>query len=232
LTDRGHLDKLAGTFPQVLAAFGGQETMPKPNRSASPRRAPRGATTGRSNLAPPPAVAPNGDRAAALGLYESALAALQAHEGRRAAELFRTVLARYPDDRDLIDRVRLYLRVCERTIQPAPAGPQTAAERLYAATLALNAGAYAKALEHVQPLREMDADNDHAWYVMAAALAQQGEIAAALEHLRRAIALDPANRVLARRDPDLAPLCSDRAFAELLAEPRGLPARAGRRRLR
>ena len=65
-------------------------------------------------------------------------------------------------------------------------------------------------------MRDEDPDNDHALYMLAVAHAQRGEHAEAIAHLERAIALNPENRALARRDPDLEPLRDDEAFRAAL----------------
>ena len=68
--------------------------------------------------------------------------------------------------------------------------------------------------------------------MLAVAHAQRGEHAEAIAHLERAIALNPENRALARRDPDLEPLRDDEAFRAALdaaPAPHGQP-RLDRRR--
>jgi tetratricopeptide (TPR) repeat protein len=65
-------------------------------------------------------------------------------------------------------------------------------------------------------VRDEDPDNDHALYMLAVAHAQRGEHAEAIAHLERAIALNPENRALARRDTDLEPIRDDDAFRSAL----------------
>ena len=76
----------------------------------------------------------------AVAIYERGVQALQRHDYDGAAGFFRTILDRYPDERELLERARLYLRVCERETARQPTGPKTPAERVYAATVALNSG--------------------------------------------------------------------------------------------
>jgi len=163
----------------------------------------------------------------AVALYERGLEALQRHEYRGAADLFESVLRQYPEEKELHERVRLYLNICQRQAAPRQATPQTVEERLYAATLAINGGRYDEALMHLRLVRDEDADNDHALYMLAVAHAQRGEIAEAIAHLERAIALNPDNRGLARTDPDLEPLRGDDSFRTALDTP---SARGDRRR--
>jgi tetratricopeptide (TPR) repeat protein len=96
-------------------------------------------------------------------------------------------------------------------------------DRLFAATLALNGGRYDEALSHLRLVRDEDPDNDHALYMLAVAHAQRDEHAQAVAHLERAIALNPENRALARRDPDLEPLHDDEAFHAALEAPAASP---------
>ena len=138
------------------------------------------------------------------------------------------MLRQYPEEKELHERVRLYLNICQRQATPREAAPQTIEERLYAATLAINGGRYDEAISHLRLVRDEDPDNDHALYMLAVAHAQRGEHAEAIAHLERAIALNPENRALARRDPDLEPLRDDEAFRAALEAP--LAPRVDRRR--
>jgi Tfp pilus assembly protein PilF len=136
-------------------------------------------------------------------VYEHGVGALQRHDFRVAAERFREVLQRFPEERELHDRARLYLRVCDRELQRNEPTPQTFEERLYAATLALNSGRDAEALWHLTEALAEDPQSGNVHYMLAAVHARRGASAAALLHLRQAVALDPETRSVARRDPDL-----------------------------
>lgn len=149
-------------------------------------------------------------------MYESGVRALQRHDYEGAAGYFRTIIDRYPEERELQERSQLYLRVCEReTARRAPV-PQTPQERVYAATVALNAGDTAAALEHLRRALADAPDSDHAHYIMSVALVANGDGTRALGHLRQAITLNPENRALARQDPDLEGLRSVDGFRELM----------------
>lgn len=156
----------------------------------------------------------------AVALYERAVEALQRHDYQQAMTLLESVLRQYPEEKELHERVHLYLNICERQAKaPEPASPQTVDERLFAATLAINGGQYDQAIAHLRLVRDEDPDNDHALYMLAVAHAQRDEHAEAVAHLERAIALNPENRALARNDPDLEPLHDDEAFRAALEAP-------------
>ena len=157
----------------------------------------------------------------AVALYERGLEALQRHAYPQAIHLLESVLGQYPEERELHERVRLYLNICQRQAAQREASPQTIDERLYAATLSINGGQYDQAIAHLRLVRDEDPDNDHAIYMLAVAHAQRDEHAEAVAHLERAIALNPENRALARNDPDLEPLRDDDAFRAALESPSG-----------
>jgi tetratricopeptide (TPR) repeat protein len=178
--------------------------------AARPARAPE----------PPPAAAPapaprKPGYYEALAMYENGVRALQRHDYPGAATQFRTIMERYPEERELQERSHLYLRVCERETARRPATPQTPQERVYAATVALNAGDTAAALDHLSRALTDAPESDHAHYIMSVALASKGDSARALEHLRQAITFNPENRALARQDPDLEPLRHSEDFRDL-----------------
>ena len=152
-------------------------------------------------------------------MYERGLQALQRRDFAAAADALRNVIDRYPDERELLERARLYLKVCERELEPKEPTPKTADEWVYAATVALNAGDEATAHRHLQRALAEDARHDHAHYMMAVVSARRNDAAGALEHLRRSVALNPENRSLARQDPDLDALREEPAFKAALEAP-------------
>ena len=154
----------------------------------------------------------------AVALYERALATLQRRRLPTAAALFRRVIDEFPDERELHERCHRYLEVCARETTPAPT-PETLEERVYAATLALNAGAEDKALEHLEAAVAEEPDSDHVQYMLAVARAEAGETTAAVTHLHRAIELNPDNRFLARHEPSFEMLRENAAFRQTLKSP-------------
>jgi tetratricopeptide (TPR) repeat protein len=205
---------------------------PVPKKAAAVRRARpvrRAAEPAQSARleAPPPAPRKPGFYEA-VAVYERGVQALQRHDFDAAARFFRTVLDGYPDERELLERARLYLRVCERETSRQPTAPKTPAERVYAATVALNSGDHAGALGHLQRALGEDPESDHAHYIMAVALGMRGRVEEALDHLRRAIGLNPENRALARQDPDLDGIRGHASFRAALETPSGLARRRTR----
>jgi tetratricopeptide (TPR) repeat protein len=199
----------------------------KAQRVKAPVRTP---VAGRVRVLPPkppeakeaPAPAPAPRRPAfyeALAVYETGVRALQRHDFEAAASSLRTVIQGYPGERELVERARLYLQVCERETARRPSGPQTASESVYAATVALNAGDVEGALKHLSKALERAPESDHAHYIMAVALVDRGDTSLALVHLRQAITLNPENRSVALQDPDLGALHELDAFRDAIDAP-------------
>jgi tetratricopeptide (TPR) repeat protein len=155
----------------------------------------------------------------ALAIYETGVRALQRHDFAAAADSLRGVIQSYPGERELVERARLYLQVCERETARRPSGPQTPSEAVYAATVALNAGDVDGALAHLAKALERAPESDHAHYIMAVALTDKGDTSLALGHLRQAISLNPDNRSVALQDPDLSGLHGLEAFLQALEPP-------------
>ena len=180
-------------------------------------------------VAPPPPPAPPAPPVRkptyheAVAMYERGLQALQRRDFAASADALRAVIERYPDERELLERARLYLKVCERELEPKEPSPKSANEWVYAATVALNAGDEANALRHLQRALTEDSRHDHAHYMMAVASVRRNDPSAAVDHLRRAVALNPENRSLARQDPELDALRADPAFKAALDTPSAEP---------
>jgi len=194
-----------------------QQRRPQP-RSVRESPAPQG-TARTTNLPAAPAPGRRSTYVDAVALYEKALERLQQHDYVSAAAQLEAVLRQFPEEKELHERVKLYLNVCRKQIGAIQASPKTIEERLYASTLALNGGRYDEAISHLRLVRDEDPDNDHALYMLAVAHAQRGELAEAVAHAERAMAMNPENRALARTDPDLDPLRDDESFRAALDTP-------------
>jgi len=151
----------------------------------------------------------------AVSAYERGIAALQRRDYQAAADAFRDLMARFPEERELQERAQVYLRVCERELAAA-AAPRTAEERLVAATVALNAGDHARTLNLLDEVLRDDPKSDLAEYMAAVVHCAKGDPEAAIGRLRRAIELNPENRNLARQDSDLEALHGHEGFKRLI----------------
>lgn len=162
---------------------------------------------------------PAGERKGSQGLdlFEKAVKALGKKDYERALELFDSLIAGHPQERDLVERARAYRTVCERASEKRPAfRPKTFEELLHYGVFLHNRGEYKEALRHLQQAVEMHPKNEHAQYCLAASAARAGDPVAALKALRSAIATSAANRAQARGDSDFDPIREHEEFVALV----------------
>ena len=156
--------------------------------------------------------------AKALALYEKGVKALQRKNYNAAAATFQQLLAEYPEERELHERAQLYLNVCERQAQPQEKAPRSVDARKLAATVALKRREVDKALSLLKSAASSHSGDDHLQYMLALAHALRADAAASATHLKRAIELNPDNRVQARQEQDFDAVRDDEAILALLAK--------------
>ena len=201
----------------------------QPRRPAPPpakkTRRPAAASSAPASWPKVQVFAPAGPAPDAVHAFEAAVRDLQRHKYQDAAKRLRTLLTSFPTERALLDRVRVYLDLCNRELQRQPAAPRTLEERLTLATAALNNGEDAAAEKLALEVLKATPDHDLALYLLAAVYARRGETDAALERLQRALLVSPDVRAQAKHDADFETLRPLRAFQEMLdAPPNGAPA--------
>ncbi|MEE2637113.1 MAG: tetratricopeptide repeat protein [Acidobacteriota bacterium] len=155
--------------------------------------------------------------AKAVGLYERGLKALQRKNYASAATTFRQVLEQFPDERELHERARLYLNVCEREIGPKAKTPRTVDDRILAATVAVNQRRPDEAVSLLRGAVSYHPTDDRLHYLLAIAHALRSDGNLAAKHLAKAIALNPDNRVHARHEPDFDAVRGTQPFINALS---------------
>ena len=196
----------------------------KAGAAAPARPAPRRAAKAADPVPPPveaaaPAPAPGPGPVEryriALAAYTDCLRLLQERDWAKAAAALRAFIAAHGRERELADRARMYLSVCEQHTAGGGNAPQTFDERYAAAVILANRGEFDAALGLLDAALEERPESDKALYLKASTLAQQGQRRAALDLLTRAIARDEHNRVYALNDPDFGSLRDDEEFITL-----------------
>lgn len=150
-----------------------------------------------------------------LKLYEEAMEYFHQQKLQRAKQVLEKVVA--GPSKELADRARVHLKICEQRLQKPPAPVLRTVEDYYHHGVAMmNLGRWDEAREALEKARKMAPKADYVIYALAALDCLTGETEAALEKLRLAIELRPENRYLARNDEDFAYLQEDPRFTELL----------------
>ncbi len=156
----------------------------------------------------------------ALELFEKGMKALGKKDFERAREAFLGLVDEHAAERDVAERARAYLRVCERALDKRPAyKPKGFDELLNYGVFLHNKGEYDDALRCLREAAEIHPKNEHAQYCVAAAAARAGETDTALKALRSAIGQNTQNRAQARVDSDFDPIREDEEFQTLVYTP-------------
>jgi len=149
-----------------------------------------------------------------LGNFESAIKLFHARKFREARDQF--LRAAEGPERDVAHRARLHATMCERRFEQPAVNLRTAEEHYNYGVALLNTRKVEEARTHLVRALEMAPDSDHVHYALALVQALAGDFAGAHEHLRRAIELEPRNRIMARQDTDFAAMAGQPLFQALL----------------
>jgi tetratricopeptide (TPR) repeat protein len=136
--------------------------------------------------------------------FESALKLFAQQKYSEAYDLFSRVASGPASN--IADKARAYRQVCERKTAAPELAFETADDHFNYAVERLNARDIEKARYHLGKALAMKPDAEHIVYMMALCCGFSGDGTGACENLKRAIELEPRNRILARQDPEFATL--------------------------
>ena len=152
--------------------------------------------------------------AAQLAAFEGAMKFFHARKLSEARTLFKEASA--GPGSDVAQRAQLHIAMCDRRLEHAAVSFDSSEEYYNYGIALLNLRNAAEARTHLEKALSISPEADHVHYALALANAMAGDLAGAQENLRRAIELEPRNRMLARQDADFAPLANQAAFRALL----------------
>jgi tetratricopeptide (TPR) repeat protein len=149
-----------------------------------------------------------------LNEYQSALQWL--HEGKY--EKARAIFEKLSHDGpvEVLERVRVYLAACERHVRQRGLTFNDSEEQYDYAISLLNTGFYQEARDQFEHILQSNTAADYAYYGLAILESMTGQAELCLEHLAKAIELNPRNRIQARSDSDFQDMADDPRFTELL----------------
>lgn len=146
--------------------------------------------------------------------YQTAVQLIQEGKYERARAAFEKVI--HNGAPELLERARTYLAVCERHTQRVILAFDSPEEQYDYAISLLNTGNYEDARDQFENLLKKNDLTGYAYYGLAVLNSITGQAEECLDHLRRAIDLNPQNRIQARGDADFIDMADDPRFTELL----------------
>ena len=191
-----------------------QGAVPKNSERRPARPAGKAADSGPISSRVAAAALESGDTGKQRSAFEAAMRLFHARQLREARELYVTASA--GPERDVAQRARLHIAMCDRRLEQSPVNLLSAEDYYNYGVALINTRNVAEACIHLKKALEIEPAGDHIHYALALALALGGDAGHAFECLRRAIELEPRNRIIARQDQDFAPLAHQPPFNSLL----------------
>lgn len=147
-------------------------------------------------------------------VFDKAAQLFQRKDFARAKELF--LAASGGPAAELSHAAQMHIRMCERRMGDGAAAVRSPDELYTLGISMLNRGDYAGAKASLEKALGQKPDADYLHYALALCTGQGGDPAAAASHLKRAIELQPANRIAALNDAEFHALCQHAAIREVL----------------
>lgn len=147
-----------------------------------------------------------------LSDYTQAVKALNRRDYERAGELFKAFLEKHASEREFADRVRIYLKVCQKQKKVEKIQLKTFNDYYQYSVHKINEGDYEEALKLLGKAREMKPKEGKILYLTADAYCLMGETEKCLENLKKAIQMDDFFRTLAQNERDFEPIWEDKKF--------------------
>jgi tetratricopeptide (TPR) repeat protein len=149
-----------------------------------------------------------------LAQFQSAVQFMQESKFEKARVLFEKLSQ--DGAPEILERSRVYLAVCSRHARKEGLSFATPEEQYDYAVSLLNTGNYEDARDQFDGLLKANPEADYAHYGLAVLNSITGQAEECLDHLARAISLNPQNRIQARSDTDFNDMADDPRFTELL----------------
>src|SRR6266566_7095748 len=191
---------------------------PAKAKTGTPTAAPKNgkqaiAKNGRPPAKPAPP-SPSAEAKTQYTAFERGIALLHKRSFRDAKEMFEK--ARRGPSAGIAVNATTHVRMCERRLAAPAPEPKSAEERYNYAIALINLRNLEPARRHLATALEMEPRADHLHYAMGVCLALSGDPHGAYDSLRRAIELQPRNRMVARQDSDLEGISHQPLFNRLL----------------
>jgi tetratricopeptide (TPR) repeat protein len=148
----------------------------------------------------------------ALAVYSQAVKAFRKNDCQKVKEYFKSLQDKHPVERELVDRAKIYLAICENRQKKDTIPLKTFEDYFLYAVYKINQEDFAEAVKLLEKARAKEPKEGKAVYLMALAYCQMGEVDKCLESLKEAVHLDKFFGILARNELNFEPIWEDRKF--------------------
>lgn len=148
----------------------------------------------------------------ALAAYGQAVKEFHRGDFEKAAESLAGFIEKYPAERELLDRARVYISICKKRPKKETVTLKTFNDYYQYSVYKINMGNHEDALKLLEKALEFKTEEGKIFYLMAAAYSRLGQTDACLENLKKAIQKDRFFSTLAQNESDFEPLWEDKKF--------------------
>ncbi len=155
--------------------------------------------------------------------YEKALRGFgrAVHEFNRrgfaeAKEMFLEIIKKYPQEHELAENARTYIKICDKNLEKRPPRPKELDDFYNYGIIQLNNENYKEAIKFFDKATSFDPKSEKILYAKATAYALSGNKEEAITNLKAAIKNEPHNRIRAKMDSDFDSLRTDSEFNDLI----------------
>lgn len=148
----------------------------------------------------------------ALTAFGQAVKEFQKGEFEKAAASFQDFVAKFPAEREIVDRARTYIAIAQKKPKKESVALKGFEDHFRQGVVKINQGDYPGAVKVLEKALEFKENEGLVNYLLADAHALMGQSDAALDLLKKAVQKDRNFAVLAQNEPDLEPLWEDKKF--------------------
>jgi tetratricopeptide (TPR) repeat protein len=150
----------------------------------------------------------------ALSIYGDALREFRKEKYEKAEELLRAFIEKCPSEKELVDRARMYIAICEERLKGTreTISLKTFDDYFHYSVYRMNSGDYEEAQKLIEKAIKLNPQDAKIYYLQAILACRREQTEEALDHLKKAIQMDKFFRILAQNEADFQPLWEDKKF--------------------
>ncbi len=147
-----------------------------------------------------------------LSSFSQAAKAFRRGDCKKASEYFRVFIEKYPMEKELVDRAKLYMKICENKDKKDAFVLKDFDDYYEMGVYKLNQGAYEEALELFNKALEKDSSKGKVIYLIGKTHYLMGDKEKFLDNLKSAIQVDKSFQIFAQNDLDIDDIKKDKKF--------------------
>ncbi|MBN1223453.1 MAG: tetratricopeptide repeat protein [Candidatus Aminicenantes bacterium] len=144
--------------------------------------------------------------------YGQAAKAFRRGDCQKAKEYFEAFVEKFPNEKELVDRAQIYLKICRDKGKKDTIPLQTFEDYYEMGVYRMNQGDYEEALKLFKKALDKNPDTGKILYLIGKTNYKIGQNEEFFVNLKAAIQKDSSIRVFAQNDPDIEELKEDKKF--------------------